>query len=78
MELFVEMMRRGCSGALGHREDKHHGSLKLEFGGWDIGQSKEMGTVFQGNFYCIVYNKDTCYCCIHVLKYGKITTSHKR
>lgn len=71
----MEMMRRGCSGALGHREDKHHGSLKLEFGGWDIGQSKEMGTVFQGNFYCIL---KTHAIVAYILKYGKITTSHKR
>ncbi len=49
MDLFVEMKRRGCSGALGHKEAKPHGSLKLEVGGWDIGQSKEMGTVLHGN-----------------------------
>lgn len=61
MDLFEEMKRRGCSGVLGHREAKPHGSLKLEFGGWDIGQPKEMGTVFRGNFYCIVYTEDSCY-----------------
>lgn len=52
----------GRSGALSLREAKPHGSLKLEVGGWDIGQSKEMGTVFQGNFYCIVYKDKLLLC----------------
>lgn len=62
MNLFVEMKRRGCSEALGLKEAKTHSSLKLEVGGWDIGQSKEMGTVFQGNFYCIVYKDKLLLC----------------
>lgn len=55
MDLFVEVKRRGCSGALGLKEAKTHSSLKLEIGGWDIGQYKKMGTVSHGHFYCIVY-----------------------
>lgn len=74
MDLFVEMKRRGCSGALGHKEAKPHGSLKLEVGGWDIRQSKETGTVFNGNLYCKVYfNGKLLLCkCPAILKYNQL------
>lgn len=68
MNLFVEMKRRGCSKALGLKEAKTHSSLKLEVGGWDIRQSKKMGTVIHGHFYCIVCINESYYC-VNVLKY---------
>ncbi len=46
MDLLLEMKRRGCSGALGHKEAKPHGSLKLEVGGW-ISDSQEDGYSIQ-------------------------------